>query len=141
MRMSRVALVIRFTLLVLLILLAVHIADSPVLADACHDACQNTYNSCTVSATAAYNSCEESVDSALNSCQTWADWDFDNNIEEICGGYTWTACIDFFEDRRIQAYSQCQEYYTENLCFCQNNESGADAVCSSNLANCEDQCP
>src|SRR5438477_11497510 len=136
MKMSRVALVIRFALLVLLVALAVNIADSPVLADECHDDCQNTYNSCTLSATLVYNFCEESANSALNSCQTWADWDFEDNVQTYCGGWTWTACIDFFEDRRIQAYGECQNTYASNLAICQNNEDGADAICSSNLASC-----
>jgi hypothetical protein len=141
MRTFPVGLAIRFAFLCLALGLTVSIADSAVLADECHDDCQNTYNSCTLSATLAYNSCEESADSALNGCETWADWDFDDNVETYCGGWTWTACIQAMEGIRTQAYGRCQDTYASSLATCQDNEDSADATCSSNLANCEDNCP
>ena len=117
------------------------VAQGPVHADGpCEDDCQQQFNSCELSATNAYNTCAYNADSALNLCQSFADWDFDDCVEESCGGYTWTACVDMCEGRRIAAYSQCQDNYQTAMNQCQDQEDGADAVCNSNLANCLDNC-
>jgi hypothetical protein len=141
MRMSRVALFIRLALLVLVGGLAVHIADAPVLADGCHDACESAFNSCTLSATTAYNSCAYSADSALSSCESAADEDFEDNVNIICGGWTQTACIQMMENIRNEKYASCNGIYIDNISICTNNEAGADAICSANFDSCVGNCP
>jgi len=131
----------RIALLLFALGIATKLAQEPVLADSCHDECQIQYNGCLSNAASQYNSCAENADSALSNCQTDADWAFDDRVEYYCGGYTWTACVEAQEAIRVHDYAKCQDTYAGALNTCQNNESSADAVCSSNLQNCEDSCP